>query len=161
MGGRSSIIFCCFWFSPYCSLKKGQLSWGNFFRILTGDQIEPRWLRWRAFNKGTTTLQGFPGGSDGWESAYNEGDLGLIPDLGRSPGEENGNPLQYSCLENSTDRGTWWATFTFMYVNKTWVYCFHIFFSPWILISLHVCFIFLTNPICTPDRLLSITFILS
>ena len=38
------------------------------------------------------------------------GDLGLIPGVGRSPGEGNGNPLQYACLENSTDRGAWWAT---------------------------------------------------
>ena len=40
----------------------------------------------------------------------NAGDAGLIPGLGRSPGEGNGNPLQYSCLENSMDRGAWWAT---------------------------------------------------
>ena len=52
----------------------------------------------------------FPGGSDGKESACKVGDLGLIPGLGRSPGEGNGNPLQYSCLENSRDRGDWWAT---------------------------------------------------
>ena len=44
---------------------------------------------------------GFPGGSDGKASACNVGDLGSIPGLGRSPGEENGTPLQYSCLENS------------------------------------------------------------
>ena len=43
---------------------------------------------------------GFPGGSDGKESACNEGDLGLIPGLGRSPGGGRGNPLQYSCPEN-------------------------------------------------------------
>ena len=43
---------------------------------------------------------GFPGGSDGKESASNEGDLGSIPGLGRSPGGGHGNPLQYSCLEN-------------------------------------------------------------
>ena len=54
--------------------------------------------------------QWFPGGSDGKESACNVGDLGLIPGLGKSPGEENGNPLQYSCLENSMHRGAWWAT---------------------------------------------------
>ena len=54
-------------------------------------------------------LEGFPGGSDGKESACNAGDSGLIPGLGRSAGEENGNPLQYSCLENFTDRGAWWA----------------------------------------------------
>ena len=54
---------------------------------------------------------GFPGGvSDGKESAYNSGDPGLIPGSGRSPGEGNGNPLQYPCLENSMDRGAWWAT---------------------------------------------------
>ena len=48
---------------------------------------------------------GFPGGSDGKESACNEGDLGLIPESRRFPEEGNGNPLQYSCLENSMDRG--------------------------------------------------------
>ena len=46
-----------------------------------------------------------PGGSDGKESACNVGNLGLIPGLGRTPGEENGNPLQYSCLGNPVDRG--------------------------------------------------------
>ena len=48
---------------------------------------------------------GFPGGSDGKESDHNAGDLDSIPGLGRSPGEGNGNPLQYSCLQNSMDRG--------------------------------------------------------
>ena len=55
-------------------------------------------------------LLGFPGGSDGKESALNLGDLGLIPVLQRSPGEGNSYPLQYSGLENSMDRGTWQAT---------------------------------------------------
>ena len=53
---------------------------------------------------------GFPGGSEVKASACNVGDLGLIPGSGRSPGEENGNPLQYSCLENPMDRGAWQAT---------------------------------------------------
>ena len=52
---------------------------------------------------------GFPGGSEVKASAFNAGDLGSIPGLGRSPGEGNGNPLQYSCLENPIDRGAWWA----------------------------------------------------
>ena len=47
------------------------------------------------------------GGSDGKVSAHNVGDLGLIPGSGRSSGEGNGNSLQYSCLENSMDRGAW------------------------------------------------------
>ena len=49
----------------------------------------------------------FPGGSDGKTSVYNEGDLGSIPASGRFPGEGNGNPLQYSCLENPMDGGAW------------------------------------------------------
>ena len=52
----------------------------------------------------------FPDASDGKESACNVGDLGSIPGWGRSPGEGNGNPLQYSCLRNPMDRGAWWAT---------------------------------------------------
>ena len=52
---------------------------------------------------------GFPGGLDGKESACNAGDKGSVPELGRSPGEGNGNPLHYSCLENSMDRGPWRA----------------------------------------------------
>ena len=49
----------------------------------------------------------FPGGSDGKASVYNAGDPGLIPGLGRSTGEGNGNPLQDYCLENPIDRGAW------------------------------------------------------
>ena len=52
----------------------------------------------------------FSGGSDGKECACREGDLGSIPGLGKSPGEGNGNPLQYSCLENPMDRGAWQVT---------------------------------------------------
>ena len=53
---------------------------------------------------------GFPRSSVGKESAYNAGDPGLIPGLGRAPEEENGNSLQYSRLVNPKDRGDWWAT---------------------------------------------------
>ena len=53
--------------------------------------------------------QDFPGGSDGNASAYNAGDPGSIPGLGRSPGRGNGNPLQHSCLENPMDREVWQA----------------------------------------------------
>ena len=56
---------------------------------------------------GGTVLLDFPGGSDGKASVYNVGDLGSIPGSGRSPGEGNGNPLQYSCLENPMDREAW------------------------------------------------------
>ena len=55
------------------------------------------------------TQLGFPGGSGGKESAHNVEDPGLMPGSGRSLGEVNGNPLQYSCLEYSMNRGAWWA----------------------------------------------------
>ena len=64
-----------------------------------------RWASWDL----NPEHPGFPGGSDGKASACNAGNLGLIPGSGRSPGEGNGNPLQYSCLENPMDRGAWWA----------------------------------------------------
>ena len=54
--------------------------------------------------------QGFCGSSESKESACNAGDVSLIPESGRSPGEESGNPLQYSCLENPMDGGAWRAT---------------------------------------------------
>ena len=56
-----------------------------------------------------TLFLGFPGSSGSKESTYNAGDPALIPELGRSPGEGNGYPLQYSCLENSMDTGAWWS----------------------------------------------------
>ena len=58
----------------------------------------------------STHYSWFPWWSDSKEPACNVGHPGLIPGLGRPPGEGNGNPLQYSCLENATDRGAWWAT---------------------------------------------------
>ena len=57
-----------------------------------------------------TTIAGFPGSSNGKESASNAGDLGSILGLGRSSGEGNGNQLQYSCLGNPMDRGAWRAS---------------------------------------------------
>ena len=53
---------------------------------------------------------GMPGGSEVKNPPANAGDTGLIRELRQSPGEENGNPLQYSCLGNPMDRGAWWAT---------------------------------------------------
>ena len=62
--------------------------------------------------------RGFHGGSDGKASACNAGDPGFIPGSGRSPGEGNGNPSQYSCMKNSMDRGAWWTTV--QGVAKSW-----------------------------------------
>ena len=57
-----------------------------------------------------STALGFPWWLSGKEYACNAGDMGSIPESGRSPGEGNGNQLQYSCLDNPMDRGAWWAT---------------------------------------------------
>ena len=62
------------------------------------------------FNMLFRLVMSFSGDSDGKASAYNAGDPGSIPGSGKSPGEGNGNPFQYSCLENPMDRGAWWAT---------------------------------------------------
>ena len=68
----------------------------------------------------STIILGFPGGSDSKKSACNAGDLGSTPELGRSPGEANSNPLQYSCLENPMDRGAWWTTVHGVAVGHNW-----------------------------------------
>ena len=69
------------------------------------------WATVHGVAKSRTQLsEGFPGGSDGKESACNAADAGLILGSGRSPEEGNGKPLQYSCLENSMNTGAWQAT---------------------------------------------------
>ena len=65
---------------------------------------------WRREKLPTPIFLGFSGGSDGKESACNAGDLGSVPGSGRSTGRGHGNPLQYSCLENPTNRGAWQTT---------------------------------------------------
>ena len=75
------------------SLSLSVLEWGHPF-LLGLQHLSPR-------------VGDFPGGSEGKVSAYNAGDLGLIPGSGRSPGEGNSNPLQYSCLENPMDGESW------------------------------------------------------
>ena len=74
---------------------------------------------WRRNRLPTPVFLGFPGASDGKEPACNAGDLGLIPGLGRSPREGNGYPLQNSGLENSMDRGGWWAMVHGVTENQT------------------------------------------
>ena len=89
-----------FQFIKYCELTENQLA-----QILKFGDLRNLQLLGEKNGGG-----GFPCGSEVKASACNVGDVGLIPGLGRSPGEGNGNPLQYSCLENPMDRGAWWAT---------------------------------------------------
>ena len=75
---------------------------------LSPSEMTAQWLMW--LDEGIyEPSSGFPGDSDGKESGCNAGDVGSIPGLGRSPGEGNGYPPQYSCLENSMDKGAWQA----------------------------------------------------
>ena len=74
--------------------------------FLVTHHIIQRLFIYIAFNR----IRGFPGGSDGKESACNAVDPGLVPESGRPPGEGNGHPLQYSCLENSVNKRAWWVT---------------------------------------------------
>ena len=76
--------------------------------VTTGHKWAFESLKWGQPELGCAVA--FPDGSDSKESAYNAGDIVLIVGSRRSPGEENGYPLQYSCLENPMDRGAWWAT---------------------------------------------------
>ena len=69
----------------------------------------------------------YPSGSDGKESTYNAGDLSSVPELGRSPGVGNGNPLQYSCLGNPMDRGAWRATVHWVTKGRMQLSCTHVY----------------------------------
>ena len=82
-------------------------------------------IPWRRDRSPTPVFLGFPGGSDRIEFTFNVGDLGSVPGLGRSPGEENGYPLQYSGLENSMDRGAWQATVHGVAGSQTRLSAFH------------------------------------
>ena len=123
-----------------------------FSRDLPDPGIEPRsvfwllfgvllaWLKWNPYDSWFIFLNyiqylvitGFPGGSDGKESACSIEDLGSIPGSSRSPGEGNGYSLQYFCLENSTDRKAWWSTVHGVTKSQTWLsYIAGRFFTIW------------------------------
>ena len=92
----------------------GAFKWQNAFDLRCKLQI-------LFFHVLTCMCRGIPGGSEVKASACNAGDLASIPGLGRSPGEGNGNPLQYSCLENPMDGGAWWATVHGVAKSQTWL----------------------------------------
>ena len=89
-------IFVCYLATILCAYVPQA---AKFLWLLNGNLIAFCWNLMRVFI--------FPGGSDGKVAACNSADLGSIPGLGRFSGEGNGNPLQYSCLENSMDGGAW------------------------------------------------------
>ena len=94
-----------------CSCLENPRDGGAWWAAVYGVTQSRTWLKWLSCS--SIAAKGFPGGSVGKETACNMGDAGdtdSIPGLGRSPGGKHDNPLQYSCLENSMDRGTWQAT---------------------------------------------------
>ena len=112
----------CPYFPPTAPVQKGARlpMWWQDFRIFVVQgpipeslsQVTSNILSWCASTSGTNRLvvfTGFPGGSAVKNLPASARDAALIPGLGRSPGGGNGNPLQYSCLENSMGRGAWWA----------------------------------------------------
>ena len=84
--------------------KSQSLEAGHYQACINVRIPPPDRILWRV-KRMPSGIEGFPGGSDSKESAFNAGDPVSIPGLGRSPGEGNSNPLQYSCLENPMDRG--------------------------------------------------------
>ena len=105
----------------YFNIQK--LSYSNFF------QLQCQILQ--TYNNTLLYELNFSG-SDGKESACNTGDLSSIPGSGRSPGKGNGKPLQYSCLENFTNRGTWQAIVHGVTESQTQLINFHLVFAPFL-----------------------------
>ena len=101
---RSLLIPHCPTEPPFCSV----VSYGN-------------WRGKTKIRNSVYAFEDFLGGSEGKASAFNAGDLGSIPGWGRSPGEGNGNPLQYSYLENPMDGEAWWATVHGVTKSQTWL----------------------------------------
>ena len=99
--GLQLSMFLCPWDSP--SKNTGVGYHALFQGIFPTQRSNPHLLHWQV----VSLPLDFTGGSDSKASAYNEGELGSIPGSGGSPGEGNGNPLQYSCLENPMNGGTW------------------------------------------------------
>ena len=90
-----------------------------------GSFFIPMWLYPTELILFTKKTLGFPGGSEGKESACKAADLGSIPGWGRTPGEGSSYPLQYSCLENSMDRGALWATVHGVAESRIWLSNWH------------------------------------
>ena len=111
--------------SRHCQMSlKGSKIGFSWESVLHKKVSEGLWKfeSWSRFiMSGQLLYWGFPDGSAGKESTCNVGDLSLIPGLGRSPGERNSYPLQYSGLENSVDRGAWQTTVQGVAKSRTWL----------------------------------------
>ena len=114
--------FCISPSGEYSGLISFRMDWLDFFEVQgTLKSLHQHHSSKASILWCSTFLMDFPGGSDGKESACNAGDLGLIPGWGWYPGERNGNPLLYSCLENPMDRGAWRATVCGVTKSQLWL----------------------------------------
>ena len=100
----------------------------------TGYRVAKSQTQWKQL----TTASNSMSGSNGKESACNAGHLGLIPGSGRYPGEDHGNPLQYSCLENPMDGGAWWTTVYGVAKSRTQLSDFTFFLSGYIRVCVYI-----------------------
>ena len=100
--------------------RRRQCSWG-LATFLLSEYVKQPPHPYSKFHVANLFNSDFPGGSDGKASAYNAGDLGSIPGSGRSPGEGNRTPLQYSWLENPMDGEAWWTTVHGVAKSRTWL----------------------------------------
>ena len=96
------------WKIPWME-KPGRVQSIGLQRVGHNEQLHFHFHFYKSYSIKVIMDPDFPGGSNGKESACNAGDHGSIPGSGKSPGEGNGNPLQCFCLDNSMDRGAWWA----------------------------------------------------
>ena len=95
-----------------CSCLENPRDWGSWWATVYAVAQSRTRLKWLSSSSSIDQLEGFPGGSEVKANARNVGDPCSIPRSGRSPGEGNGNPLQYSCLGNPMDGEFWWATYS-------------------------------------------------
>ena len=125
-----SFISSCIKWPQAWWLKITQMYWvGQNVSVGDYSKLEQTFWPTQYYNSGGQSpkwaslgnIRGFPGGPDGKESACNVGDPGLTPGPRRSPGEGNGYPLQYSYLDNSMDRGSWWATVHGIARSQKWL----------------------------------------
>ena len=112
--------------APYSSILAWKIPWTEEpgrLQSMGPQRVGHNWAHTRTHTIGhyLAIKWCFPGGSEVKASACNAGDLGSIPGSGRFPGEGNGNPLQYSCLENPMGGGAWWATVHGVAKSQTWL----------------------------------------
>ena len=107
----SALVFECYWSSDSYWHHLGNIMVASLSLLSNQDRFLP-WSRIK---------QGFPCSSGGKESSCKVGDMDSIPESGRSPGEGNVNPFQYSCLENPMDREAWWATVHGVTKSQLWL----------------------------------------